>query len=189
MNWVDIVILCMCSVLVLLGIKRGLIDQIFSAAAIVGGILCALIFYDIAGELLIKNNLLENRSIANIAGFVAILVFSYIVIQVLGWLTSKLVGTLKLGWFNRLSGGVLGLLIGVLLSSLFISAVNLFSGEESTSVKNSFLSPYITKAYGAIRETVPDDLRSEYEEARKLIREKGFSEATKFEDGKDTESK
>lgn len=189
MNWVDIVILCTCSVLILLGIKRGLIDQIFSAAAIVGGILCALIFYDIAGEILIRNNLLENRSIANITGFVAILLFSYIVIQILGWLTSKLVGTLKLGWFNRLSGGALGLLIGILISSLFISAVNLFSGEEGNSVKRSFLSPYITKAYGAIRETVPDDLRGEYEEARKLIREKGFSEASKLKSDSDSSGK
>ena len=180
MNWIDIVILCICTVLVLLGIKRGLIDQIFSAAAIIGGILCALIFYDIAGELLVRHEIIGNRSIANITGFLVLFIFAYIVIQVLGWLTSKLAGTLKLGWLNRISGGVVGLLIGVLLSFLFISVVNLFSDDENPSVKRSILVPYITRTYGTIREAVPENLRMEYEKARKLIREKGLREAARI---------
>lgn len=186
MNWVDIVILCLCTVIMLLGIKRGLIDQVFSAAAIIGGIFCALIFYDIAGEVLINRGILGNRSIANIAGFLAIFLFAYIIIQVLGWLASKLVGTLKLGWLNRLSGGVVGLLIGILLSSLFISVVNLFSADKDPAVRDSVLAPYITSAYSAIKETIPDDFRKEYENARDLIREKGFREAAKItQDQKD----
>lgn len=189
MNWVDIVILCVCTVLVLLGVKRGLVDQIFSAAAIIGGILCALIFYDMAGELLINRDILENRSIANIIGFLAIFLFSYIIIQVLGWLASKLVGTLKLGWLNRLSGGVVGFLIGVLVSSLFISAVNLFSDDPDSPVRNSVLAPYITRAYSTIKEAVPDNLRAEYDNAREIIREKGFREAARITDDKDTRKK
>lgn len=189
MNWLDIAILCICTVLLLIGIKRGLIDQIFSAAAILGGILCAIIFYDFAGELVIRSGILENRPIANIIGFLVVFISAYIVIQLLGWIASKLVGTLKLGWLNRISGGFLGVLIGVLLSSLLISAVNLLSTDEDSPVDKSTLAPYITSAYGVIKETLPDNIRDEYLRARELIREKGFSEASRFREDNTDDSK
>lgn len=180
MNWIDIVILSLCCAFFLLGLKRGIVDQVFSAAAILGGIFCALILYDIGGELFIRLDLIGNRSVANIIGFLTVFIISYLIIQILGWLTSKLIGSLKLGWLNRLSGGAVGLVIGILISSLFITIVNLFSGETDHNVKNSILVPYVETVYGTIKDSLPDDLRGEYEDARKLIREKGLKEAMKI---------
>jgi len=180
MNWIDIVILSLCCAFFLLGLKRGIVDQVFSATAILGGIFCALILYDIGGELFVRLDLIKNRSIAYIIGFLAIFIFTYLIIQILGWLTSKMVGTLKLGWLNRLSGGAIGLLIGILISFTFITVVNLFSSKTDPDVKDSILVPYVETAYGTIKDSLPDDLRGEYENARKLIRDKGLKEAIKI---------
>lgn len=175
MNWIDIVILTICCIFMLIGLRRGIVDQIFSAAAIAGGFLLALILYDIAGDAVLKGGYVENPSVAYVLAFIVLFILTYLMIQILGWMAAKLIGTLKLSWINRLAGGALGLVIGILLSFLFISVAGLFTGNGS--MDKSILVPYVEDTYEMFSSVLPDDLGSEYNRARELIREKGFKEA------------
>ncbi len=182
MNWLDITILIICIFFVLVGFTRGLIRQVFSIAALAGGIIIGLIFYDIVGELLLKDNLVQNESIANIGGFIIVTFVSYAIIQILGWLTTKLIGQLKLSWLNRLSGGLLGLLIGLTVSFLFTSSLSLIYAKDDSDFKNSILLPYLNTGYILVKSSIPEDYEKSLIEAKKLIREEGIKTAMKIKD-------
>ena len=182
MNWLDITLLIICVFFVLVGFTRGLIRQVFSIAALVGGIIIGLIFYDIAGGVFLKDNLVQNESIANIGGFILIAFVSYVIIQVLGCLTTKLIGTLKLNWLNRLSGGVLGLVIGLIISFLFIFSLGLFYSKDDPDFKNSIFLPYLNTGYTFVRSSLPEDFENSLREAKELISKEGIKTAMKIKD-------
>jgi len=80
MNWLDIAITIIFAVFLIIGLFRGFVRQVFSILAIGGGLIIATMFYDLIGNLLTANKFVINTSIANILGFVLVLVISYIII-------------------------------------------------------------------------------------------------------------
>jgi len=54
MNWLDVLILTVLIFFFLLGFSRGLINQVFSLAAVVVGIASGILFYDSLGRVLIE---------------------------------------------------------------------------------------------------------------------------------------
>ena len=171
MNWVDITIFVICFILFLVGYRRGLINQIFSVAALVGGVLCGFILFDIAGLKLVQTGIVESRATADIIGFIAVAVIAYIIIQLIGSLITRLLGTLKLGWLNRLAGGAIGVVIGLILSFFFISSLYLFL-DNDRALKQSQFASKVEYSYKYLRSLVPPNLQKQYNDAKKIIREK-----------------
>ena len=60
MNWIDISVYIILGFFIFIGLTRGLVRQVFSVAALVGGIVTGLIFYDVAAEMFIRDNLVNN---------------------------------------------------------------------------------------------------------------------------------
>lgn len=188
MNWLDITIVIILAVFTLIGIYRGLIRQVFSIAAIVGGIAVGFILYDIAGGAFMDMGLVDNESIANVGGFIITAFIAYIIIQILGWLTAKLIGTLQLSWINRGAGGVLGFVIGAVLAFLFVSSLGMFYPDKDSAVDNSALVPYLNQAYTVVMNTIPEDFDKSVLRAKEIIREEGFKAAMKIEESKGKKS-
>ena len=182
MNWLDFVIIIVLGVFTLIGIYRGLIKQVFSIAALIGGIVVGFILYDIAGGLFLDIGLVDNESIANVGGFIITAFLAYLIIQILGWITSKLIGSLQLSWINRTAGGVLGFAIGGVVSFLIVSSAGMFYSDKDSVVETSVLVPYLEGAYTVVKETLPEDFDESVIRAKELIREEGFKAATKIEE-------
>ena len=180
LSWIDLLVLIIISIFVIFGISRGLINQIFSIASVVGGIFLGIILYDIVGNALIQHELIDDLSVANVLGFVVITIVSFLIIQTAGWVILKMIGTLKLGWINRLGGGFVGFLLGIIISFFAISTLELFVGEKNQNkIKKSEIIPYVFISYGYIKNAVPSDLRLEYEKTKKIIRDKGLKATIK----------
>lgn len=171
MNWVDITIFVICFILFIVGYKRGLINQIFSIAALVGGVLCGFILFDIVGARLVQHNIIEGRSAADIIGFITVAVLAYIIIQIVGSLITRLLGKLKLGWLDRLGGGAIGLIIGVIVSFFLISSMNLVL-EDDKSLKKSIFANKVIDSYKYMKSIIPVDLQKQYENTKKLVKDK-----------------
>lgn len=182
MNWLDITIISIIALFALVGISRGLVSQIFSIAALVGGIIMGFIFYDLAGAAFIREGLVENESIANVGGFIILAFVAYVIIQLIGWLITKLIGTLKLGWLNRLCGGFLGAVIGLITAFLFTSALSMFYSQNDPAFKNSTVTPYLNETFSIVRAALPEDLEKSFESAKTLVREEGLKAAMKIKD-------
>jgi uncharacterized membrane protein required for colicin V production len=143
MSWLDITIIVIIAVFTFAGFTKGIISQIFSIAALAGGLIIGFIFYDALGGVLVSEKVVENRSIANVGGFIALVLVSYVIIQLAGWITTKLIGTLQLSWLNRICGGAAGAVMGAVTAFLLTSCLTLFYPESDPAFRNSALLPYL----------------------------------------------
>lgn len=182
MNWIDLTVCIIIIFFVIIGTTRGLVKQVFSISALVGGIIIGLIFYDVFAAIFIKDNLVNNQSIANVSAFLIVSFIAYLLIQILGWLTTKLMGTLHLGWLNRLGGAALGIIIGFIAALVFTSSLTLFVSEDDPAITNSETIPYIDETYEAIKDKLPEDLRASIIRSKELIREEGLKAAMRIKD-------
>lgn len=177
MNWLDIAILITLSVFTVFGFIRGFIREVFSIAAILGGLIAGVMFYGLLGGLFIKYNLVGNRPIASVGGFIVTALGVYVVVQIIGWILAKIVGTLHLDWIDRVAGGFLGAIKGVVIAFLLISAIGFFFSQKEPPFRGSILVPHVTRAFSLLRDAIPRDLREKIERARALIQEKGIRAA------------
>jgi membrane protein required for colicin V production len=182
MNWIDIAVYIIIFVFIVIGMTRGLVRQVFSIAALIGGIIIGLIFYDVFAEMFIKDNLVNNESIANVGAFLIVGFISYILIQFLGWITIKLIGSLHLSWLNRLGGAAAGIIIGFIAAFLFVSTVTLFVSDNDPAVSNSTTIPYLNSTYQTVKSKLPENLRESLNRSRELIREEGLKAAMRIKD-------
>lgn len=168
MNLFDILLLCVILICFATGLRSGLIRQVFSWAAIIGGIALGFFFHESLGNLLLEKDIIAAPEITNILGFLIAACSAYILIHYLSRLLTDLMEKINMGWLDRLLGGVMGLIIGVLLCYLVVVGVKQFAGEDSPFVKDSVLAPKVVTGYHILREQVPDNLDENLEKVRKL---------------------
>ncbi len=188
MHWLDILIITVILFFCLIGISRGLISQIFSFAAIIGGFIAGVILYDLAGNLLIQYNLIESKSTSLLVGFMLVVIAVFVIIQILGWFTARVIGKLKLGWLNRLAGGVVGILIGIIITFFLLSWLNLYVIKDASAKKDSVMVPIVEEGYGIIITYIPGDLGKGYEATKKKIREEGEKALSSMNENENSQS-
>lgn len=188
MHWLDILIITVILFFCLIGISRGLISQIFSFAAIIGGFIAGVILYDLAGNLLIQYNLIESKSTSLLVGFMLVVIAVFVIIQILGWFTARVIGKLKLGWLNRLAGGVVGILIGIIITFFLLSWLNLYVIKDASAKKDSVMVPIVEEGYGIIITYIPGDLGKGYEATKKKIREEGEKALSSMNENEQSQS-
>ena len=182
MNWLDITIAAVIALFTLVGFSRGLVSQIFSIAALLGGLIIGFIFYDVLGDVFIKERLVENKSVADVGGFIVLAFAAYVIIQTAGWMTTRLIGTLQLSWLNRICGGAVGALMGAVTAFLLSSCLSLFYPQNDPVFKSSALLPYLNEASLIAKDALPEDFEKSFNDARDLVREEGLNAAMKIKD-------
>ena len=182
MNWLDITIAAIIALFTLVGFSRGLVSQLFSIAALLGGLAIGFIFYDVLGDVFIRERLVENKSIANVGAFIVLAFAAYVIIQTAGWITSRLIGTLHLSWLNRICGGVVGAVMGAVAAFLLSSCLSLFYTQQDPVFKRSALLPYLNEAALLAKDALPEDFEKSFNGARELVREEGLDAAMKIKD-------
>ena len=182
MNWLDIAIVVIIALFTLVGFSRGLVSQIFSIAALLGGLIIGFIFYDVLGDVFIKERLVENKSVADVGGFIVLAFAAYVIIQTAGWMTTRLIGTLQLSWLNRICGGAVGALMGAVTAFLLSSCLSLFYPQNDPVFKSSALLPYLNEASLIAKDALPEDFEKSFNDARDLVREEGLNAAMKIKD-------
>lgn len=182
MNWLDITIAAIIALFTLAGFARGLVSQIFSIAALLGGLVIGFIFYDVLGDVFIRERLVENESVANVGGFIVLAFAAYVIIQTAGWITTRLIGTLHLSWLNRICGGAVGAVMGAVTAFLLSSCLSLFYPQQDPTFKRSALLPYLNEASLLAKDALPEDFEKSFNGARDLVREEGLKAAMKIKD-------
>lgn len=171
MNVLDIVLISILALFFVIGIWRGLIRQLFSMIAVIGGLVVGFIFYNVAATQILKYELTDDSSVAAVLGFILIAVFYYIIIQIIAWLLTKMIGTLKLGWANRLAGGALGILIGIVVSHIAVIGLTFFVSKEDSMLQNSKVLPYVKKGYEIIDDNIPEEFKDFFDKSEEIIEE------------------
>ena len=125
MNWIDIVILVIWGVTALWGFSSGLLKILVPFFSLVIGLALSSRIGDSVGELF--SGLTDNENAQTIAGFLLILVVLLAAGGIISFMASKVLGIIPLaGLVNSLSGMAVGLLVGFLLISGVLTAIQKF---------------------------------------------------------------
>ena len=142
MNWIDISIIVLLGISVLYSLLRGFIKELFSLAAIIIGVFVASQFYQHLSNYLFR--FIRNSIVTDIIGFVIIFIVIAILVSFIGRFVRRLLRKGKaLTFIDRLAGGMLGILKGVLILSLILIPINLFPSLGSEMMLKSKLLPYL----------------------------------------------
>ena len=122
MQIIDIIICALLVVGLILGLLNGLVKQIASFAGLVCGLLLGRMLYLPVGEWLVTT-LSFSAGAARITAFILILVVVPLLFSLLGWLVTKMLQAVKLGWINRILGALVGALKFALLAGVIITGI------------------------------------------------------------------
>ena len=140
----DLVLTVFVAFLLVKGIWKGFVKEISGILAVVGGVITSFMFHSAAEEFL------SRYFGPKYLGFVAysiLFIAAYLGIMLLGSFIDRVVKSVMLGSFNRILGGVFGLLKALLWTSLCVYAYS--SLQEGVGfdhpglVANSIFYPFL----------------------------------------------
>jgi membrane protein required for colicin V production len=164
MQIIDIIISTLLVVGLLMGLVKGLVKQVTSLAGLVCGLLVGRAFYMPVGGFFVKIFKLSVEA-SHITAFVLILILVPLLFSLVGWLLSKLLSAISLGWINRLLGGLVGVLKFALLAGVIITGIEIFDQRDSLIAEEqkeaSVLYYPIYEATGIFFDGIKEELQSQ----------------------------
>lgn len=148
MSMLDLFVVAVIVLCVSLGIYWGFIRQVLSIAGLLTGLVLANRYGDRVADAL--SSYTANEAVAQVLGFVLVLIAVTAIVSLLATLLRRFVGLLFLGWLDHLVGGVLGLLQGVLVSTVFLLVAAFFSADLfASALAESRVAPQLLRVAGA----------------------------------------
>jgi membrane protein required for colicin V production len=129
MNVLDIILLCFIALLLVLGIRKGLIISLASLVALVLGIYIAVHFSNYL-EGFLSRNLHPSHTWLPILSFILTFLAVVILVMLLGKGLEKLVDLAGMGIINHIFGGIFGLLKGIFLASILLFIIQSIDKKE-----------------------------------------------------------
>ena len=129
MQIIDIIISILLAVGLFLGLRDGIVKQIATLVGLVVGLLVGKLCYTPVGDWLTGLFGMSSQ-VSRIVAFALIMVVVPLLFTLLGWLISKLLSAVSLGWLNRLLGGLVGVLKFSLFVGILITGVELFDVKD-----------------------------------------------------------
>lgn len=153
---------------VIFAMTKGLVREIISIVALVGGFILAAFYYQVPGAWLAKY--LRTEPMGHLAGFLVIFLGCLMAGALLAFFINKFVKMASLEWVDRLLGAVFGFLRGWVVCSIIVIGLVAFPVKEDL-IARSILAPYVLAgARGAIL-MVPKELKTKFnEEYQKVLR-------------------
>jgi membrane protein required for colicin V production len=142
-------------------LMKGLVREIISIVALIGGFILAVIYYPDAGRWLA--DFCKTDSVANFAGFLIIFLGCILIGAIASFIMNRFVKAASLKWIDRLLGGVFGLIRGWAIASILVLALIAFPVRENL-ISRSVLAPYLLAGARAAVLLVPQNLKDKFEE-------------------------
>ena len=119
---VNIVLVSIIAIGAVSGLVKGLIRQVIELIGIVGSLFIAVLFAGMLATVLEDKTSIP-YSPALVISFAVLFVAGMVAFHFLAITLQKLVRMTFLGWVDRLCGAMLGLIVGIIVSSLLVAVV------------------------------------------------------------------
>ncbi len=159
-NWLDIVILLSMALIIIRGFWVGFSRAVSALLGVILGFWFAGNYYILVAHRL--SPWIKTEPWQNIAAFALLFLLVYLVLMVVGILVQGFFRVLRLGWIDRLLGGVVGLVKGVILAAVLIFLLTVFLPPGSKILRESFLYPALGKAAQSIGILVPKSFQGRF---------------------------
>lgn len=144
MTFFDFIVLALVVSSVVSGALRGIVRALLTGAALIVGLLIAAHGYEAVGSILRGLKIVEARATANAVGFLLIMAIALASGFLAGRLVSGGLRRIRLKWFDRVLGGVFGLLRGWAVCSVLYLALTAFPVRLS-SVTEARTAPILAQ--------------------------------------------
>lgn len=169
MNWLDILLGLILTASALAGIRTGFIRAAMSMATAILAVVFALWFHGAAGSLVAEY--VSSKKVADFLGFTFVIILVLIAGALLGRLLAALLRWAGLGWIDRLLGGCLGLLRGLIVSLAIVVALMAFSlNPPPRAVARSRIAPYLMEAARVVALLAPRELAAGFQNSYQRLR-------------------
>lgn len=154
MNWVDIIIIIVGIIFIVIGLKQGLIRAVFSIAGLAGGVALAGRYHEPFAAVLSPSG----ANWAGIAAFAIIVIATLVVANLVGVVVKKAVNILLLGWIDKVFGGILGAIIGLVLCAALLTIVSkYFPNLVQDTISQSAVAKAIMEQFPMLLGLLPED--------------------------------
>jgi len=165
MNWLDYLLLAILLISTLLSMRKGFSREVIGLAAALLALVLGMWFYGLAGSWLIPY--VSSPRIANLAGFLLVVLAVLLLGWLLGWIVSRFLRTIGLSFFDRLLGAAFGLLRGLVVAIALLTAYMAFGPEVDSktvaaSLLHSRIAPYVLDASRAFVAIAPMELKAAF---------------------------
>ncbi len=174
-HWLDITLLIILILSFAYSIIKGFVKEVFSLLSILFASIIAT-HYCKLGEFYLRG-IVENKNVAHVIGFVVLFLITAVLVRLLGMAINKFIKTVGLSIPNRLLGGLLGFIKGVILFSVLLLIITTFSKNGANTISKANAAHYFLPISQFIGDFLPQDLsgrsKRDYRKLRKLIEEAG----------------
>jgi uncharacterized membrane protein required for colicin V production len=150
MNWIDIAILVVWGVTVLWGFSAGLLQILVPLLSLVVGMALSSRIGDSVGE--IFSSFTDNENAQTVGGFILIVGVLFIAGGIISFMARRVLGIIPLfGLANSLAGMAVGLLVGFLLISGVLTAIQRFPVRDlDVTIDESTLGTFMADRFDVV---------------------------------------
>jgi len=161
MNWLDIAIIVAIAWFALAAFSAGILREVVTLAAVLGGAVLAGLFYrSLADDL---RPFTDERT-ATVIAFLIIFFSVAMMGQLVASLLKGAASAMMLGWLDHLLGGIFGLIKGLAVVELFfILFVTYPSWRLEDAIAGSSLAPFFLKTMPLLLGLLPGEFRTAVE--------------------------
>jgi membrane protein required for colicin V production len=151
---------------IVFALKKGLMREIISLVALIGGFFLSAIYYRVPARFLAEYS--RTESVADLLGFLIIFIGCILAGAIISFIVNRFLKAASLKWVDRLLGGVFGLLRGWAICSMIVLAVIAFPVRDSIMTR-SFFAPYLLAGARAAAFLVPNTLKEKFNSQYKKV--------------------
>ena len=138
----------------------GAVRKTYGPASVIAGLAVAALGYRRAG--LWFEDLTRSHEVALGLGFLSLFLLTLVVGILVSVLARKLIQKAGLQWFDRLLGGVFGLIRGVAVDCILLMALVAFSIKVE-AVQQSRLAPFVATGARVVAQAMPGELKAQFQ--------------------------
>ncbi len=159
-NWLDVVLAVVLLIALVRSVWTGFTRAVAGVGGVLGGFFVAIRGYPSLAFRL--SPMIADELIRNIVAFLLLFLAVYLIFVIAGILLHGFLKALKLGWFDRLMGGILGALKGVLLAGIIMFLLTVVLPANSPTIQKSYLYPRLRYVIQGLTVLVPDQVKGRF---------------------------
>ncbi len=165
MNGLDYAIITMIGLGMVYGFSRGALRMVTSLLSLVGGLYAASLYHGAAASLA-NREFGAGSATARIVGYIAVFVLVFLAIEMAGNIFIRLIQLVRMGWIDRLIGGVTGAAVAAIALGFAIMAMMVLLPARAEILRDSLLAPDLLAWDNALLNCIPPELKAQYESRR-----------------------
>jgi membrane protein required for colicin V production len=159
-NWLDVILAVVLLVAVARSLWTGFSRSVASLVGVVMGFWVGIHHYPFLATRLAP--MIREELWRSLLAFFLLFVVVYLTFVIAGILVHGVFKVLKLSWMDRMLGGCIGLVKGLVLAGVIVFLLTLLLPTDSPLLKKSFFYPRLSQVAQTIAVLVPEDVRGRF---------------------------